>query len=63
MSLLTIFIVFIVAGVIVFLVRKAPFIDADWKNYISYGVLLVVVLWLLSIFFNLGSIGQQRVGK
>lgn len=63
MPLITIFVVLIIAGIIVFLVRKAPFIDADWKNYISYGVLLIVALWLLSLMFGGGNLGSLRIGR
>jgi hypothetical protein len=47
MDLWTVFFVSLVTGVGVFLVRKAPVIAAEWKEYISYGALVVVVLWLL----------------
>ena len=63
MSLLSILVILIAVGVVVFLVDRAPFIDPEWKVYIRYGVLVVVVLWLLSLFIGAPSLNQIRVGK
>jgi hypothetical protein len=63
MSLLSILFVLVAVGVIVFLIRRAPFLDADWKGYISYGILVVVVLWLLSLFLGTSGLGHIHVGR
>jgi hypothetical protein len=52
MTLWTIIVLCLIAGVVVFLVKRAPFIDAEWKSYISYGILVVVVLIILSALFG-----------
>lgn len=40
-------IICLVAGVVAFLVKRAPFVDEPYKTYFLYIVMVVVVLWLL----------------
>jgi len=48
MSLFYYLLLGIACALLVFLIRKAPFIDPDWKEYLSYGILVVFVLWIIS---------------
>lgn len=52
----------LVAGIVVFLVKRAPFIDAEWKSYISYGILALVVLLVLSAVFGF-NLPNVRIGR
>jgi drug/metabolite transporter (DMT)-like permease len=46
----------IICGLLIFLVRKAPFIPPEWKTGIEYLIYLVVVL--IVIGWLLGFVGQ-----
>lgn len=61
MSLLSLLVVLIVAGVLVWLIKQAPFIDERFKTVITYVILAVVVLWLLTVL--LPGIGPVRIGQ
>jgi len=50
MPILTILIVLIVAGVILYLVNNYIPMDGKIKNILNVVVVLVVVVWLLKIF-------------
>lgn len=60
MDLISIIIVLIVIGILVFLLNKAPFIDAQYKQIINYVILVVVILWILSLFVDIPHV---RIGK
>lgn len=45
--LVTALIVLVVAGVVAFLIKRAPFIDEPYKSYALYLIMAVVVLYLL----------------
>lgn len=49
---LSIIVILIGIGVLVWLVMRAPFIDALWKEIIKYLALVVTVIWLLGIFLH-----------
>ena len=51
MSLLSILVMLIVIGLLLYLVESVLPIDATIKRIIHIVVVLVVVLWLLSAFF------------
>jgi len=50
MSILTILIVLIVAGVILYLVNNYIPMDHKIKNILNVVVVIVVIVWLLKIF-------------
>ncbi len=60
MDLISLIIILIVIGVLVFLLNKAPFIDAQYKQIINYVILVVVILWILSLFVD---IPHMRIGR
>lgn len=51
MSLLTLVIVLIIVGVLLWLVNSYIPMDPKIKNILNIVVIVVVVLWLLSVFF------------
>jgi len=65
MSLISLVIVLIVIGVLMWLVNTYIPMDQKFKNILNIVVVIAVVLWLLSLFLgaNLGGIGNIRVGK
>jgi hypothetical protein len=62
MPLLTIIVVLIVVGVLMWLVNTYIPMDAKIKNILNVVVVIVVVLWLVSLFLPLGAINNIRVG-
>lgn len=64
MSLGLILGILLLGAIAVFLVNRAPFIDAPWKSYISYFILVVVVLAIVGgIFGGFGQLTNIRIGK
>jgi len=49
----------IVCGLLIFLVRKAPFIPPEWKSGIEYLIYFIVIL--IVIGWLLGYVGQPSV--
>ena len=56
MSLLTIIIVLLVVGVLLWLINSYIPMDAKIKKILNIVVVIVVILWLLKVFGLLGSI-------
>jgi len=50
MSLLTIFLVLIVAGILLYVVNAYIPMDGKIKNILNAVVVLVVIVWLLKVF-------------
>lgn len=61
MSLLTIVIVLVVAGVLLWLINTYIPMDRKIKNILNIVVVIGIVLWLLKAFGVLGSMGNVRV--
>jgi hypothetical protein len=61
MPLLTIVLVLIVAGVLLWLVNNYIPMQRSIKNILNIVVVIVVVIWLLSVFGVLGSLSHLRV--
>ena len=62
MSLLSIIIVLIVVGVLLWLVNTYIPMDGKIKGILNAVVVIVVVLWLLQAFGLLGDIAGLRIG-
>lgn len=62
MSLISLVIVLIVVGVLLWLVNTQIPMDRNIKKIINVVVLIVVVLWILQVFGLLDSINAVRVG-
>ena len=63
MSLIGLIVVLVIVGVILWAVNSYIPMDAKIKNILNIAVVIVVVLWLLSLFFDFGSINTIRVGR
>lgn len=61
MPLLTIVIVLIVAGVLLWLINTYIPMDRKIKNILNIVVVIAIVIWLLKAFGLLDSIGSIRV--
>jgi hypothetical protein len=60
MSLITIVITLIIAGVLLWLVNTYIPMDGKIKKILNIVVVVVVVLWLLNVFGVLGHLGNVR---
>jgi len=63
MSLVSIIVILIVVGVLLYLVNVHIPMDATIKKIINVVVIIAVVLWLLSVFGILPDLGVIRVGR
>jgi len=61
MSLISLVVVLIVVGVLLWLVNSYIPMDAKIKNILNVVVVICVVVWLLSAFGVLGHSGDIRV--
>lgn len=61
MSLLTIVIVLVVAGVLLWLINTYIPMDRKIKNILNIVVVIGIILWLLKAFGLFGSIGNVQV--
>jgi len=61
MPLLTIVLVLIVAGVLLWLVNNYIPMQRTIKNILNAVIVIVVVVWLLNVFGVLGSLQNLRV--
>jgi hypothetical protein len=63
MSLLSLIVVLIVVGVLLWLVNSYIPMDAKIKQILNIVVVIAVVLWLLQAFGLLGGLGAIQVGR
>ena len=63
MSLISLVIVLIVVGVLLWAVNTYVPMDRKIKTILNIVVVIVVVLWLLNVFGVLGSLESIRIGR
>ena len=63
MPLIQIIVVLIVAGVVLWLINRFIPMAGSIKTILNAVVVIVIVLWLLSVFGILSSFSNIRVGK
>ena len=63
MSLLSVVVVLIVIGVLLYAVNAFVPMDAKIKQILNVVVVIATVLWILCLFLPLGAINQVRVGR
>jgi hypothetical protein len=63
MSLISLVVVLIAVGVLLWAVNSYIPMDAKIKNILNVVVVIAVVLWLLQVFGVLGSMHTIRVGN
>lgn len=61
MSIITIILVLVIIGVILYLVNAYVPMDAKIKVILNWAVVIVVILWLLSAFGLLPDISAVRI--
>ena len=61
MSLITVLIVLVVVGVLLYLINAVVPIDPKIKAIINWVVVIFVVIWLLKAFGLLASLGSVRI--
>ena len=61
MSLITIVLVLIVVGVLLWLINTYIPMDRKIKSILNAVVVIVVIIWLLQAFGILGSLGNVKV--
>lgn len=62
MSLISIVIVLIVVGVLLWLINAYIPMQSTVKSILNAVVIIVLVIWLLQVFGVLGSVGNVRIG-
>ena len=63
MPLIQVVVVLIVAGVVLWLINRFIPMAGSIKTILNAVVVIVIVLWLLSVFGVLSSFSNIRVGK
>ena len=63
MPLISVVIVLIVVGVLLWLINTYIPMDQKIKTIINVVVVIAVILWLLNVFGVLGSIENIRIGR
>jgi hypothetical protein len=63
MPLINVIVVLIVVGVLLWLVNTYIPMAGSIKTILNAVVIIVVVLWLLSVFGLIGELSNIRVGK
>ena len=63
MSLITLIVVLVVVGVLLYLVNSFIPMDGNIKRILNIVVIIAVVLWLLSAFGLLAGLGTIKIGK
>jgi hypothetical protein len=62
MSLLSIILVIVVVGVLLWAINSFIPMDSKIKNILNVVVVIALILWLLQAFGILGSLSSVRVG-
>jgi hypothetical protein len=62
MSLITLVIVLVVVGVVLWLINSYIPMQSTIKKILNMVVVIVVILWLLSAFGVIGSLNTIRIG-
>jgi hypothetical protein len=63
MPLIHVVVVLVVVGVILYLINNYIPMAGSIKSILNAVVIIVVVLWLLSVFGLIGELSTIRVGK
>ena len=61
MPILTILIVLIVVGVVLYLINNYIPMDRKIKSILNIVVVIGVIIWLLKVFNILGNLGSMKV--
>ena len=61
MSILTVLVVLIVAGIILYLINTYIPMDGKIKSILNIVVVILIIVWLLKVFGILGSLSAIKV--
>ena len=61
MSVLTVLVVLIVAGIILYLINTYIPMDGKIKSILNIVVVILIIIWLLKVFGILGSLSSIKV--
>lgn len=60
-TLIALIVALVIIGVVLWAVKAVPWIDDSIKKIINIVTIVVVLLWLLSVFFGSGSVDLPRL--
>jgi len=63
MSLITLLVVLVVVGVLLWIINTYIPMDGKIKKILNVVVVIVLILWLLNAFGVLGSMERIRIGR
>jgi len=63
MSLISLIVVLIVVGLLLWLINNYIPMDGKIKQILNIVVVIAVILWLLQVFGLLGDIGAVHIGR
>jgi hypothetical protein len=63
MSIISIIVVLVVIGIVLWLINSYVPMDGKIKTILNVVVVIVVIVWLLSAFGLTGSSGNLKIGK
>lgn len=61
MSLLTVILVIVIVGVVLYLINAYVPMDAKIKTILNWAVVIILIIWLLKAFGLLSGLGSVRV--
>lgn len=61
MPIITIFVVLLVIGLLLFLINKYAPIDGKIKTIINWVAIIIVIIWLLEVFGILNILKSARI--
>lgn len=63
MSIITLILILIIVGVAMYLVNSVIPMDPKVKTILNVVVVLVLLLWVLDAFVDLGSVGRIQIRR
>lgn len=61
MSILTVIIVLVIVGVVLYLINRFVPMDAKIKTILNWAVVIIVIIWLLKAFGLFDSLGSAKI--
>jgi hypothetical protein len=63
MSLISLIVVLVIIGVVMYLINAYIPMEANIKRLLNIAVIIFLVIWMLSAFGLLGPLSTIRIGK
>jgi hypothetical protein len=58
--LITVLIIVLVAGLVAWIIQKAPFIPEEYKAIALWILLVILVIWVISILLPMAGVSTHR---